>query len=328
MFRFATQTIFLATLALLGAEALGQRVGPIRGRKDVPQNLPPIVRKALEEAPKLRYAAEMTVEFRGSGPSRSKFKQIVWKDGRRTRIERPDNGEIVVENGTIRRKYNPSTNEIEESRGMRDEVMGRLIQALRMANGEKGKIATAPGPSIAGRPTEEVSISDGRGNPIQKLWIDVRTGMIMKREIYDRVGSLAGLVEVTKIDFNPTFRPTDFEIRRANAKVVSQIDIAKRVARKHGFLSAFLDITQDRQLDGNTVVGQERPVAWILHYQTNQGMLSLVQSKEQLEPGMLQRMSGRGRNVYQWQLKGRYFALIGEMPVETLRSLASQVQEK
>lgn len=303
--------------------------GPEMGRPQLEQ-LPPIIRRALAESRKHRYAGTRVVEVQGRRAGRERFKEIVWKNGTQLRVERLDNGTIVVENGRKRQIFNPSQNEIVESRAQREETWDRLIQAVAFAANQKDGILIEPGESVAGQKTERVTILDPAKNPLQRLWIDSKSALILKRVLYDRVGAVLGSMEFTEIDYAPRFKDGDFEIRRAGAKVVTPMELARRYARENGFLPVFLPEGDRFDVEGSRVVGRPDSAerALLVHYATPKGVLTLVQAKGELNREMLRRMSGPRNAVHVWQFKNRNFALIGQLTADELKTLAQKTQER
>lgn len=314
----------MATLALAQGPSSGRRHG-----QGLPKDLPPVLRKAFASAFKLRYSAERVVSFR-RGPDRRQHVEYVIKDGPRIRIWFPSDsamaGQVIVENGTDRQHYLPSSNEIHVGPAMHDDAFDKLRYFLRDVGPNRLRVLTGNGEDVAGLKTSVVSFMTSKGNIVQKLWIDERSGLIAKREMYDPAGGLVGSFEFKKINFSPSIRPDDFSIK-ARATIVTQEDLAKRSMAKAGLLPAFLPEEGGRRLIGSRLMDRNpASIVLILTYDLGRSTVSLFQVKGQFEPDRLNRMARGEFKTYSWQLQGRTFALIGEVDLDTLKRLADKVQ--
>lgn len=310
---------------LLALSAWAQR-GPGGGRPD----LPPVLAKAFRAAFKLTYSGERVLSFR-RGPDRSRHTEYILKQGPRIRItfpvDSPMAGQVVVENGRERQHFFPSTNEIHVGPAMLDDSFNKLSMFFNKDRDEKPKVSVSPGETIAGQKTSVVALEDSRGHVFQRLWIDDRTGLILKRELYDSVGGVVGFFEFTKVNYNPDVRPDDFVIQRANAVRVTAEDLARRLMRENGMVAAFLKEDRGIKLIASRQLRRvENARVMILTYETGRAPLSLVQVVGKFEPSRLDRLTGKQFNSYSWQMNGRTFVLIGDMEVSELKRLSSRVE--
>ncbi len=320
----------LTALAALGlmAAALAQNPRPPDGGRDL--NLPPVLAKAFRSAFKLTYSGEREVAFR-RGHERVRHVEYILKQGPRIRITFPENspmaGQIVVENGGERQHFMPATNEIFIGPAMHDDSFKKLMVFFRKEGDERPRVVTTPGEPVAGIRTTLVALQDPKGNVFQRLWIDDRSGMILKRELYDPVGGLVGSFEFTKVNFNPDVVANDFRINRPNAVAVTARDAARRLMREAGMASAFLKEESGMRLIGSRLLRRvENARVLILTYETGRAPLSLVQVVGKFESDRLVRLTGRQYKSFSWQLAGRTFVLIGDMDVEALKRLAGRVE--
>lgn len=293
------------------------------------QNMPPVLAKAFKAAGRLRYSGERTVIFR-RGSERRKHVEYVLKDGPRIRLEFPDDspmaGQVVVENGQERRHFFPALNEIHIGPAMHDDSFEKLRMFIKRDRDNDFKMSTSSGDTIAGVRTTQVEFKDPRGNVAQRLWIDERTGMILKRELYDAVGGVVGAFEFSKVNFSPVIQRDDFQIVRRGAKVISPEELARRLMRENGMVQAFLT-ERGYKLMASRVLGRTAEAKVLfLTYETGKAPLSLVQVKGEIEPDKLKRFGGRMFKSYSWQNQGRSFVLIGDMPVDALQRLSRKVE--
>jgi outer membrane lipoprotein-sorting protein len=312
----ATLGLALATLAA-GANAQ---------ERDWQSKLPALLKRALAVSQTSRYSGERVVEFKDRSERRS-FREFIWKDGTRLRIEYgegPMKGQIVVEKGDRRYHYRPESNEIELGPARRDEALSRLTGFLRRGKGVK--LETASGGNVAGYATTRINFVDSRGNTMQSLWIEQSSAVILKRELYDPVGAVYGSFEFKKINLAPRFRNSDFEIRRAGAVEVTPKDIARRLMKQGGFLPVFLQ-GEGLELDASRMVGPKGDQAVQLIYRSRQGPISLLQHRKDVKLPLIDRKLEDRLKVYRWEYKGRNFVLIGPLPEDQLRRLAQGARE-
>lgn len=316
--------LVLGTAALLTSFASAQRGGP-RGPVGLGKDRPEILRKMLQAFRDLRYSGTRLVEFR-TGAERDSHLEFVLKSGPFTRIEfprtEPQAGQIIIETLQDRFHYFPDSNEIHVLPPRREEALGRLGDLLR--GGIRAQ--ESDGEKIAGYPTSLVTLSDPRGNPIQKLWIFPRNGMLLKRELYDPLGARVGFFEYREVNFDPLVRPEDFRPARRGAKMVYPKDLLRRIAKENGFEAWTLAEDADTRLDNSRLVRVEGNAVLAQTYQSPRGPLSLFQTKAKMEAGRFRQLAKRqGWSAFVWQNNGLTFALIGNLPEDELERLSRTV---
>lgn len=299
-------------------------------QKPTEAQLPPILQKAISAAGSIRYSGERVVEFR-EGPDRVLNREFVWKDGENLRIEYPTGsrsaGQIIVERGRKRWHYYPDKNEVHLSPSRRDEVVQRLVGSFRFGGGRGlPKFEVVDGGVVAGVHTNRVLFKGPRGEVVQSLWINERSGLILKRELFNPVGGREGYYEFTRINLSPNFRSKDFEVRVPGARIVLPAELALRMMKEGGFAKVFLEESNDIELEGARSFGNGKGLA--LHYRVKKGVLSLIQVKTAIEAKMLERMRRDGQNVVTWKKADKTFVLIGSMSESELRALSQRTQER
>ena len=322
-------------LCLAAAISLAQRPhrggGRDGGKFELPPDLPPILHRAFKSAFKLKYSGTRVVLFR-RGPERRKTTEYVLKDGPRLRIEFPEDsvnaGQVIVENGRERQHFFPESNEIHIGPATHDEAFERLKMFLRPDGRNPVKVVLGALDSVAGQRAGLVLLNDPRGNTIQRLWIDERTGLILKRELYDPVGAVVGSFEFTKVNYSPVIQREDFKIVRKDATIVTPEDKARRLMRESDMVQAFLPQDKYRKLMSSRILGRvAASKVLILTYGSGRGRppLSLVQVEGQFDRNRLNRLAGPQFRSYTWTMSGRTFVLIGDLTDDELRGLATQV---
>jgi outer membrane lipoprotein-sorting protein len=313
--------------AIVFADAQGHGAG--RQNSESFKNLPEALTRAMRASLTLKYSGERRIELR-MGPERIRNFETIWKDGSNRRIEYDERstfrGQIIVEKGKRRFQYFPDKNEIHVSGGSRDEALHRLTESIRIAIRERWTIAAHDAESIAGVKTQKISMTKSNGQVMQNLWIDPKSGLILKRELYDSAGTVQGSFEFTKVNLRPTIRQQDFELHVPGAKVFTPTDLAMKLMQQYGFVKLFLANGEGRELDEVRVIGDGQVL--ILHYSTPNGILSFIQTKGQPNKRLLERARREGESVFAWERGKNSLILIGRQTEADLRALSLKTQER
>lgn len=292
--------------------------------RDVIQKLPPVLRQAIRVAPNLKFSGTRVVE-QFAGADREQHVEYVLREGNHLRIWFPNDsafsGQVIVETPRQRRHYFPGKNEIHVGPPRREEAFGRLVAS---ATSGRAVYNTEPGGTIAGRETVAVTVHEG-GNPVQKLWIDSQSGMILRRDLFDAVGVRIGSYAFTEIDYSPVVRPGDFELNRKGAKIVTPEDEARILARRLQLYAASLPSSDGWRLDSaRTIRSGSYPVLH-LTFRKGTSYVSLFQAKGRIELPMLRRARQGALSSHTWVAGGNTFAIIGNVAVDELKRLANLV---
>lgn len=291
-------------------------------------NLPASLRIAIANGPALSYSGTRVVEFR-VGAELKRHVEFVRRNGQLTRIEFPREseyaGQVIVEDGNQRRQYLPDSNEILVLPARREEAFDRLRAMMGAIRGGEVKVAANPGGPVAGFRTEAVAVRDLAGNPLQRLWIDPASGMILKREIFDRVGTRVGFFEFSGVQLNPQFRPEEFEIQRRGAAVVSPEMQLRRMARTSGLPVKLIPTGQGFRLESARVVRMAGEAVLVQTYVGSSGRLSLFTLKGDVDPAQARRLAQGDFNVHVWKEGGTTFALVGDLTPQQLAALARRM---
>lgn len=315
--------LVLACVAVFATFAVAQKEG--RSRKI---EMPAILKKAIAAFPKLRYSGVRLVEFK-EGPERKRHTENVIRDGKRSRVEFPGtspfHGQIIIEDGNRRLHYFPQAKEIHVFPSRKEEAFERMFRMIGHSRGGV-RITTAAGDTVAGLRTEQVVISDSKGNVMQRIHIEPRSGLILKRELFDRVGTPAGYFQFTKVNLSPNIDRHEFEMRVRGAKWVSVDELAKRTARENQMLPIFLG--DGYKLEHSRVIRVAGDPVFVQMYRGPRGRMSLFQTMGSIDSDRLKRM-GRGRaQTYAWQMQGRTFVLVGDASVDELKRLAKRLGDR
>jgi outer membrane lipoprotein-sorting protein len=301
---------------------------PKGGRFGKGAELPAVLKRAIAAAPKLTFSGSRIVEFK-RGPHRSRHVENVIKQGPRIRIEFPGDspysGQIIVEDGEQRQHFFPDRNEIYVMPLRRDETLSRLVAFIGKL-GPGTRFAEGEPEMVAGVRATPITALDTQGNRLAKFWVDQRTAMMLKRELYDPVGAIVGLLEYSSISFRPLIRKEDFQIRREGARIVTPTDVARRLMKEGGMAEVFLPAEGGLKLEFARLVGERERKILVLTYQSPSGPVSFYQFTGDLDPKRLRREAGHDFKTVSWTARGRTFVLVAEMPEDRLQAIARKVQ--
>lgn len=315
--------VSIAAVTMVAGLALSQE---LRERQDL-SNLPPIVRKSFEALKTARYSGERTVRVK-RGPERLAYVEYILREGVRSRTEFPGDspykGQIIVDDGARRYHYFPDRNEIHVEPPRRQHMRFMMLGGNRdHSKRQPLKHVVADGGMVAGQKTQLVTVIDPNGNAIQKMWIEPRSGVTLKRILYDPVGGERGYFEFNKIRFNPSFAPGDFKIERKGAVVITPAMEARRYALELGLTPLMLPPSAGFQLEGAHVMNRRNGENILAQmYTGKEGRFTLFQVRTAVDPKRLDEMS-RGRlSTYSWKRGQEGFALLGDLSEQRLREIA------
>lgn len=313
-------------LGLAGLSLAQPAPGPRRGA-GVLQEVPPVLRKMLMSARTLKYSGTRVVTVK-RGADRETHTELVLRDGPRMRIEfpqgSPQHGQVIIEAGRERFHYFPDRNEIHKMPSRLDDGAERIIMFLRDKSAEV-KISGSRGGLIADMPTELITMADKRGNPVQRLWIHPRSGLLLKRELIDPLGTVVGSFEFESVNLNPEIKPEDFQVRRQGAKIVTPIDTLRRMSREMGLEVRMLPEGK-YTLESARIMRAERSAILVQTYQSPSGPLSFFATKMSINAERFRRLASRDSfRSFSWQRDGVTYALVGNESEETLKGLARQL---
>lgn len=262
------------------------------------------------------------VEIKRRGSDSVQFTEKVLRSGFNLRIEYPADspyaGQIVVENRTRRLQFIPSRREIRQIPARGGEDLLPYIGGMR----QRGKITfrTSDGGRVAGLATRLVEAVTPEGRTIQKLWIEERNAVILKKEVFEPSGDRVGYYEFRSVKFNPSIPSGAFELSIPGAKVVTLLDQLREAAGDLGLpafrLGGGFDLSAVRKLDS------ERGRGVMAIYSDQNRRVTLFYARSQVDPKRIGQMSGGRFSSHAWTRDGINFVLFGDMPVSDLARLA------
>ncbi len=285
-----------------------------------------LLRHMLEAAPKLRYSGTRTVTLR-AGIDRRVHTELIEKDGARTRVEFPKDspyrGQVIVESEKERRHFFPEHNEIHVQPARRERAFQRL---LRLANGKGAgrRIQVADGGVVAGLHTSVLTLVEPRGNAMQRMWIEPRSGMLVKRELYDRSGAVQGGFEFTQVNLSPRIDGRDFRLDVRGAKIVAPRDDLHEFTKRLNLPEVSLPPDAPFQLDGVRIQKMGGMEVLVQQYTNDDRDFTFFQLRGAIDQGKLRKQARSFQSVT-WQKDGVSSVLVGDLAATMLEDLARQL---
>ncbi|HJP83180.1 MAG TPA: hypothetical protein VJ835_06695 [Fimbriimonadaceae bacterium] len=299
--------------------------GPAQAQPSSAQALLDLVGRASQ---KLRYSGVRKVQMK-FGPDRVTHTEYILRDGKKTRIWFPDEGsfrgQIIVETEKERRHYFPEKNQVEVMPPRREENAARFGRFGRDGS-QKPLLKLEDGEVIVGIDTKRVAFFNKAGQAFMRLWIDPKTGLVLKRIFYDKQGTIQASAEFTKVDLTPQFRKSDFELNIRGAKIYTPRDRLAELVSRGDYANVSLSPKDPFQLESARIQRIENVPALVQVYVKKDGRVSLIQLKAHIDPNRLKNF-GRGERLgtYTWQRGGSSFVLVGDMSESRLRDLAQRL---
>ena len=215
---------FVGSGLLICFAAISVAQKPVRSPK---LDLPLELKDAFERSKGLRFSGKRTVTVVRAGKIET-HNEYVTKDGPNLRIEfakdSPYAGQIIAETKDSRNHYFPDKNEIRVYPSFGKKQFEGFRANFRSPRGGALHIESANGGVVAGLKCTRYQVLDKDNNPIVQIYIDLNSGMLTKRVLYDAAGNIAGSYEFVSVTLNPNIQPGAFAIHRKGAKVIQPID--------------------------------------------------------------------------------------------------------
>jgi outer membrane lipoprotein-sorting protein len=278
-------------------------------------DVPPILVKAIEEQRVGHYTGRVLREFE-KGAQNLKHQEIVFRDGKKTRIEFPPgskySGQIIVENGQSRLYYKPDENTLYVQPALHDESFGRLVSLARRAADKRITLNVESGERVAGISTQQVVVHDRFNTVTQRIFIDPNSGVVLKRIVFDSLGAQTGYFMFVQINLNPgAFSASLFQLSHSGAKVVTPADSLRQVAETEGFEPVVFPTSTGFQLEQSRVATIEKEKVLVESFGSDRGRVTLFELKNSVSQDRLKRMAHGDNQVYSWQRGGKWYVLIG-----------------
>jgi hypothetical protein len=253
--------------------------------------------------------------------------ETVWRDGAQTRVEFPDppfKGQVIIDSGLERLHYFPKRNVIRSEPGHKDNLVGRF--AMMLTRGRLPKATVSDGGLIAGMRTDLVTVLDRSDQISQQLWVDSRTGAILKRVGFNRFGQRVAYMEFTQVSYNPSLGAGTFSMSAPGARKVTAYDEMAAVARKNGIGALALDAGSGFVLAGSRVRRANGVNVLTTVYQGPRGRLTIMLLRAKVSAGALQEKVPAGQTSFTAEKEGNTIVLIGPYSSSELESAANRLR--
>jgi outer membrane lipoprotein-sorting protein len=286
------------------------------------KDVPVILVKAIQEQKQGRYIGRLVRQFE-RGPLHLKHEEIVYRDGPRTRVEFPAGsnyvGQVIVETANDWRYYQPKTNTIFVRPPRREENLRRMVGLARRASKRQISMSIDPGERIAGIDTKQVVVRDSYNTIIERLYIDPRSGVLLKRVVFGAMGAQTGYFQFNEINLNPgPFSPTLFQLDKPGAKIVTPGDTLREIALKQGFEPVLFPGSTGLRLEQSRVTSVEREQVLVESFSSPKGRITLFELKNAVSPTRLKSMTQNEMQTYSWQRGDKWFVLVGPKSAPSL----------
>jgi hypothetical protein len=309
----------------LSALSFGQ-VTP-RGQKI---DLPPELKEIFSKAKTLRFSGTRTVTFVRAGRVDS-HNEYVTKDGSNLRIEfaagSPFAGQIIVETASERKHYFPDKNEIHEFPSFGKKQFEGFRMNFRGPRTGKTNFGSSNGGVIAGLKCTKYQLSDSQNNPMVQIFVEPRSGMMVKRVMFDPTGNIAGSYEFVSLTLDPKIQQGSFKIVRKGAVVIRPIDDLRRQCKELGIPTMLLAKKSGYQLENVYVRDIKGSKVVVQSYGKEDSRITVFLTRSQLNATDLKRYNRGELTSYVRTLNGLTLVIMGDQTEDQLRNLSNQMSE-
>lgn len=322
--RFAFSVLALISAGLLAAQGPdGLKRGGFGGfgkREELPQ----VLKDAQEKSKKLRFSGTRVVTFYRAGKAES-HEEYLTKDGSRMRIEfsksSPFTGQVIIETPEVRRHFFPDRNELRES-----PAEGRKqFESFRMGGMRGAKPVISDGGTLLGMKVTKVQFLDPMKNPVFEVFIDLKSGLALKRVIFGPGGSIAGSFEFKQVNFNPSIAKNAFNFNRKGVKIIRPIDDLFAKAKELGVSPYGFSEKDGYKLGAVNLREMRGKKVLILNYAMNDSRVTMFLLKPDADLAEIQKSSRRQEGFYAWKESGASIILIGDTSQDELQNLSKRV---
>ncbi|MEI7986111.1 MAG: hypothetical protein WCI55_10825, partial [Armatimonadota bacterium] len=254
--------------------------------------LPPELKEIFAKAKNLRFSGTRTVTFVRAGRVDS-HNEYVTKDGPNLRIEfaagSPFAGQIIVETASERKHYFPDKNEIHEFPSFGKKQFEGFRTNFRGSRSGKTNFGSSNGGVIAGLKCTKYQLSDSQNNPMVQIFVEPRSGMMVKRVMFDPTGNIAGSYEFVSVTLEPKIQPGAFKIVRKGAVVIRPIDDLRRECKELGIPSILLAKKSGYQLENVYVRDIKGSKVVVQSYGKEDSRITVFLTRSQLNASDLKR---------------------------------------
>ncbi len=315
----------LGMILLLTCSSMGQEAGRVKSPE-----LPPELKEVFSKAKTLRFSGTRSVTVVRAGRVQT-HNEYVTKDGMNLRIEfapgSPFAGQIIVETKEERKHYFPDKNEIHENPSFGKRQFEGFRTNFRGSKGGPSHYESSAGGVIAGLTCTKYQLSDSQNNPIAQIFVEPRSGMLVKRIVFDPTGNIAGSYEFISITLDPKIQPGAFKISRKGATVIRPIDELRKHAKALGIPAMSLPRSSGYLLENAYVRDIKGAKVIVQTYGKEESRLSVFLTKSPLNASDLRRSNRGELSSSVRTLNGLTLVVMGDQSEERLRTLSNLLSE-
>jgi outer membrane lipoprotein-sorting protein len=288
-------------------------------------------RKLLERAQDIRFSGTRLVTVVRAGKPES-HTEYVTRDKGNLRIEFAKDskytGQIIIETSGFRKHFFPDRNEIKESpvSARRQFDLGRLMRGPGRMGQSRTQISE--GGVVAGFKTQKMTISDPQGNRLIEVFADPKTGLLLKRVVFDPTGSVAGSFEFQQVKLNPSINQTAFVLNRKGAKVVRPIDDLRRQASEMGVPAFSFSDSSGLQLEAVNTRSMKDSKTLTQMFSMSDNRYTLFMTKSDIPEEQIKRFQRGELRTFVWQLNGVTLVLMGMDSEDALKKMSRKVVDR
>lgn len=323
--------LFIASLsvaALTQPPRQGDRPHPPSNLRGQSREAYRIVRRIIEAERRLHMAGRRTTQLSNGERVEEKVQRL----GSKMRIEylapKTHQGEIILDHGDIAWHYQPATKRWVTLTSPRARQLNELRERLHTGRFPVKLVGRG---KVASRETDVVEFRSNEGDRLaERLNVDRRTGLVLKRERFGADGRLTGSFEYHTVDFEAVLKPEDFLPPTTLAgRVFMRMEALRAAAPFPIFEPDPLTFPEGVVFRQGRIFKKEGADVVALHYRGGKHVLTLLQmvgGSDQPPPG-----SGRIRgmaNSYFWRQDNRSLGMVSNLPVENLKRIARSVRKR
>ena len=302
-------------------------VGQGRGQK---VELPPELKEIFSKSKGLRFSGTRTVTVVRAGKVES-HNEYVTKDGSNLRIEfalgSPFAGQIIVETSDERKHFFPDKNEIHEYPSFGKKQFEGFRANFRSPRDGKAHYEAGTGGIIAGLRCTKYELLDGKNNPIAQIFVEPKSGMLVKRVLFDPTGNIAGSYEFISLTLDPKIQPGAFRIVRKGAAVIRPIDDLRRHGITLGMPAVVLPRSTGYRLENAYIRDVKGSKVLVQTYGKEDSRVTVFMTKSALNPIDLKKYNRGELGSVIRTLNGLTIVVMGDQPEERLRTLSNLLAE-
>lgn len=304
------------------------------GQKDEGKNRDRVFlefKRILDRAKGIRFSGTRIVTVVRAGKSDA-HTEYVTREGENLRVEFSKDskytGQIIIESGGFRRHFFPDRNEVKESpvSTKRQFDMGRMLRGP--GKGGQMKPQISDGGMVAGFRTQKMSLSDAQGNRMIEVYADPKSGLLLKRVVFDPTGTVSGSFEFQQVNLNPTIKPTAFVLNRKGAKIVRPLDDLRRQASELGVPALTFADNAGLQLEGVNTRSMRDSKTLTQMFSMSENRYTLFMTKSDIPQDQMKRFQRGELRTYVWQLNGVTLVLMGMDSEDALKKMSRKIVDR